>query len=132
MEQRVRQLEHFIKKSTALSPIDQEVFTAILNDIEDPETSQDLDTYLSQHVTILVRDEKVESECRDSLIPSPSSSAVNILSPGSDILIEPTGLVSVNENSVISHVGVTSGIHLVTQCERIDNEIWYRSYGRRN
>lgn len=38
----------------------------------------------------------------------------------------PNGLLSVNENSVITHVGVTNGLHLVTPCEIVDHEIWYR------
>jgi hypothetical protein len=99
-------------------------FEVIVNEIKESEYTPDLDTYLRQLVTTTDREESAGSQCVGSLLPSPQYSDVDLpLSDGN--LIEPTGLVSVNENSVISHVGVTSGIHLVTQCERIDNEIWY-------
>lgn len=96
-------------------------FQVIVNEIEESEYTPDLDTYLRQLVTTTEREESAGSQCVGSLLPGPDVDL--LLSDGN--LIEPTGLVSVNENSVISHVGVTSGIHLVTQCERIDNEIWY-------
>lgn len=96
-------------------------FEVIVNEIKESEYTPDLDTYLRQLVTTTDREESAGSQCVGSLLPSPQYSDVDL--PLS--LIEPTGLLSVNENSVISHVGVTSGIHLVTQCERIDNEIWY-------
>jgi hypothetical protein len=128
LERRVRQLENFIRTSTALSPISPSEFEVILQGMEESECSEDLQMYLSQLVTrkeCQGRDDA--SQCGGTRLPSPPSSAIDVMSPqGDDKLVEPTGLVSVNENSVISYVGVTSGIHLVTQCEKIDTEVWYR------
>jgi len=54
-------------------------------------------------------------------LPSPPTSVNDCGIPESS----PNGLLSVNENSVITHMGVTNGLHLVTPCEIIDHEIWY-------
>ena len=127
LERRVRQLENFIRTSTALSPIPPSEFEVILQGIEESERSEDLQMYLSQLVTTREFQGKEDvSQCGGIRLPSPPSSAIDVMSPGDENLVEPTGLVSVNENSVISYVGVTSGIHLVTQCEKIDTEVWYR------
>jgi len=54
-------------------------------------------------------------------LPSPPTS----VDGGNPPETTPNGLLSVNENSVITHVGVTNGLHLITPCEIVDQEIWY-------
>jgi len=98
-------------------------FDVILQGMEEPEGSEDLDIYLSRLVTTTDSQGRNDrSQCDDTRLPS----TIDVTSPGDENLVEPTGLVSVNKNSVISYVGVTSGIHLVTQCEKIDSEVWYQ------
>lgn len=118
----MRQLENFIKKSTTESPIPRNQFDVILEDIRESEASQNLDSYLSPLVTTTEASVGTDSwRFNETWFPCPPTSRSLV----DKYLIEPTGLLSVNGNSVISHVGVTSGIHLVTECEKIDRELWY-------
>jgi len=123
LERRVCNLENFIRTSTVLSPMPRKEFDVILQGMEEPEGSEDLDIYLSRLVTTTDSQGRNDrSQCDDTWLPS----TIDVTLPGDENLVEPTGLVSVNKNSVISYVGVTSGIHLVTQCEKIDSEVWYQ------
>lgn len=125
LERRVRQLENFIKMSTADSPIPRNQFDVILERIQqESEGSQDLDRYISPLVmtTEETSPGTYSSRYNETLSPSPSNSARSL---SDEYFDEPRGLLSVNENSVISHVRVTSGIHFVMECEKIDREVWY-------
>jgi hypothetical protein len=89
----------------------------------DEELSNTLEKYIAPVV-----DNRSTNAAATSDFPAHLPSPPNSVNGGNPLENTPNGLLSVNENSVITHVGVTNGLHLVTPCEIVDHEIWYEIY----
>jgi hypothetical protein len=87
----------------------------------DEELSKTLQKYLPPAMDNRSTNVAATAEYFPANLPSPPTS-VNGGHPPDNT---PNGLLSVNENSVITHVGVTNGLHFITPCEIVDHEIWY-------
>jgi hypothetical protein len=126
LERKISRLESILDSLASLPLTLQQIETMKEHVLSQPQAKYDeelsntLQKYLPPMVDNRSTNVAVTADFPANL-PSPPTS-VNGGNPPDN---SPNGLLSVNENSVITHVGVTNGLHLITPCEIVDHEIWY-------